>query len=162
MAAVDYFLHVDGVAGESQDAQHRGAIQLSQWRWSAYNTGTMRYGSGGGAGRARFDDFCFTMRLSTATPKLMQKLASGEHVPKAVLVCRKAGTVPREYLRVTFEDVVVSNYTTGSVEDGDVIPIERVTLNFAKVTFEYREQRADGTLGGAVVASHDLKQNRTT
>lgn len=41
MAAVDYFLHLDGIIGESQDAQHRGAIQLLAWRWYAQNTSTM-------------------------------------------------------------------------------------------------------------------------
>lgn len=163
MAAVDYFLHLDGIAGESHDAAHRGAIQLLSWRWFARNTGTMQFGGGGGgAGRAKMDDFHFTMRVNAATPKLLQRLASGEHIPRAVLVCRKAGTIPQEYLRVTFEDCVVATYTTGSIErSGETIPREGLSLNFARVTFEYREQRADGSLGGSVVATHDMKQNRT-
>ena len=162
MAAVDYFLHIDGVVGESQDAQYRGAIQLLAWRWYAQNTGTMQYGGGGGAGRAKMDDFHFTMRTNAATPKLIQKLASGEHIPRAVLVCRKAGKTPREYLRVTFEDCVVATYTTGSTElSGETIPREGISLNFAKITFEYREQKSDGNLGGSVVATHDMKSNRT-
>lgn len=162
MAAVDYFLILDGIIGESKDATHAGAIQLSAWGWSAQNTGTMQYGSGGGAGRARVDDFYLLMRLNAATPKLIEKLASGEHIPRAVLICRKAGKTPHEYLRITFEDVVVSTYSTGSAEDGDAIPMERVTLNFAKINYEYREQKADGTLGGAIVAAHNMKQNRTS
>lgn len=161
MATVDYFLKLDGITGESKDAEHKGAIQVSAWGWSAQNTGTMQFGSGGGAGRARVDDFYFLMRLNAATPKLIEKLASGEHIARAVLICRKAGKTPHEYLRITFEDVVVSTYSTGSDDDGDAIPLERVTLNFAKINFEYREQKADGSLGGAIVASHDMKQNRT-
>lgn len=160
MAAVDYFLKVDGVAGESHDATHRGAIELSSWEWSALNIGTMRFGGGGGAGRARMDDFRFSMRTNTATPKLVERLASGEHIPRAVLICRKAGTMTHEYLRITFEDCVVSMYAVEAVANG-VNPEESISLNFAKVTFEYREQQADGSLGGSVVASHDMKRNRT-
>lgn len=161
MAAVDYFLKIDGIEGESHDATHKGAIQLDSWSWGAENTGTMQFGGGGGGGRAKMDNFNFTMRVNAATPKLVQKLASGEHLPRTVLVCRKAGKTPQEYLKITFEDCVVASYRINSSQGGGVLPTDNISLNFAKITFEYREQKADGSIGGAVVASHDLKQNRT-
>lgn len=161
MAAVDYFLKLDGIDGESQDAQYKGAIQISSWNWSAHNSGTMQFGGGGGGGRAHLDDFDFAMRVNRATPKLVQKLASGEHIPKALLTCRKAGKTPQEYLKITFEDCVVSAYHASGSAGADAIPLELVKLNFARVTFEYREQQADGSLGGSIIASHDMKQNRT-
>ena len=162
MAAVDYFLKIDGIDGESQDATHRGEIQLSSWSWGATNTGTMQAGGGGGGGKASMHDFSFSMPVNKATPKLMQKLASGEHIKRAVLTCRKAGKTPQEYLKITFEDIIVSNYSTGGSAGDDAIPDEQIALNFAKILFEYREQKGDGTLGGAVTASHDMKRNQTT
>jgi len=162
MAAVDYFLKIDGVEGESQDATHKGEIQLSSWNWGATNTGTMQAGGGGGGGKASLQDFSFSMPVNKATPKLVQKLASGEHIKRAVLTCRKAGKTPQEYLKITFEDIIVSSYSTGGSQGEDSIPNEHISLNFAKINFEYREQKADGTLGGAVSASHDMKRNRTT
>lgn len=161
MAAVDYFLKIDGIEGESQDATHKGEIQIDSWRWGARNTGTMQFGGGGGGGKAKMSDFGFTMRVNKATPKLMQKLASGEHIKKVVLTCRKAGKTPQDYLKITFEDVIVASYMTDTEESKDVIPKEHISLNFAKITYEYREQKADGSLGGAVVASHDMKSNTT-
>ena len=162
MAAVDYFLKIEGVEGESQDSTHRGEIQLSSWGWGATNTGTMQAGGGGGGGKAAMQDFYFSMPVNKATPKLVQKLASGEHIKQAVLTCRKAGKKPQEYLKITFEDIIVSSYSTGGSEGEDAIPDERISLNFAKIRFEYREQKADGSLGGAVVASHDMKRNQTS
>ena len=162
MAAVDYFLKIDGIEGESQDQTHKGEIQLNSWSWGASNSGTMQFGGGGGGGKASMNNFDFTMRVNKATPKLMQKLASGEHIKNAVLTCRKAGKTPQEYLKITFEDIIVSSYNTGGGDGDDAIPVESIALNFAKVNFEYREQKADGTLGGAVVASHDMKRNQTT
>ena len=162
MAAVDYFLKIDGIEGESQDATHKSEIQLSSWSWGASNTGTMQAGGGGGGGKASMQDFSFSMPVNKATPKLMQKLASGEHIKQAVLTCRKAGKKPQEYLKITFEDIIVSSYSTGGSQGADAIPDEHISLNFAKIRFEYREQKADGSLGGAVVASHDMKRNQTT
>lgn len=79
-----------------------------------------------------------------------------------MLTCRKAGKTPQEYLKITFEDIIVASYSTNTANGGDDgIPRKDISLNFAKVNFEYREQKADGTLGGVVVASHDMKQNVT-
>jgi type VI secretion system secreted protein Hcp len=107
-------------------------------------------------------DFHFTMMINKASPKLMLACATGEHLKKAVLVCRKAGKDQQEFLKVTLTDCLVSSYQTGTGNsaNGSVIPFEHITLNFAKIEKEYREQKADGSLGGAVKAGYDVKQNK--
>ena len=76
------------------------------------------------------------------------------------MTCRKAGKEQQEYLKITFSDVLVSSYHTGGHE-GSPIPLEQIALNFAKVEFEYKEQKPDGTLGGAVKAGYDMKANKS-
>lgn len=44
MAAVDYFLRIDGVPGESMDAKQRGEIDLESWSWGEANTGAAHEG----------------------------------------------------------------------------------------------------------------------
>jgi type VI secretion system secreted protein Hcp len=104
-------------------------------------------------------DFHFVMSVNKATPKLMQACATGEHIKKGVLTCRKAGGQQQEYLKVTFSDLLVSSYQTGG-SAGDVVPVDQISLNFSKVEFEYKEQKPDGTLGGTVKAGYDLKANK--
>ena len=41
MAAVDYFLKIDGIKGESQDKTHKDEIQLNSFSWGATNAGSM-------------------------------------------------------------------------------------------------------------------------
>lgn len=159
MAAVDYFLKIDGIDGESQDAKHKGEIDLQSFSWGASNTGSHAAGGGGGAGKVQMQDFHFTMRVNKATPKLMLACASGEHIKKAVLTCRKAGKEQQEFVKVTFSDLLVSSYQTGGSGGADVLPTESISLNFAKVELEYKEQKADGSLGGAIQAGWDLKKN---
>ncbi len=159
MAQVDYFLKIDGIEGESQDAKHKGEIDVLSWSWGATNSGTMHAGGGGGAGKVSMQDIHFTQQINKATPKLAQACATGEHIKKAVLTCRKAGTDQQPYLTVTFSDVLVSSYQTGGHSEG-VIPTESLTLNFAKIEFEYKEQKADGTLGGTTKFGYDLKSNK--
>jgi type VI secretion system secreted protein Hcp len=156
--AADYFLKIDGIEGESHDSKHKDEIDLLSYSFGASQMGTHSTGGGGGAGKVSMQDFHFTMHINKATPKLLLACASGEHIKKAVLTCRKAGKEQQEFLKVTFTDLLVSSYNTGGSSD---IPMEQISLNFAKIEFEYKEQKPDGTLGGAVKAGYDLKLNKT-
>ena len=43
---------------------------------------------------------------------------------------------------------------------GNVVPTDQFSLNFAKIEIEYKEQKADGTLGASVKAGFDVKSNK--
>jgi type VI secretion system secreted protein Hcp len=160
MALVDYFLKIDGIEGESQDSKHSKEIELESWSWGETQTGTQRIGGGGGAGKVAMQDFNFVMSVNKASPKLMLACATGQHIPKVILTCRKAGGEQQEYLTWTFSDVLISSYQSGGTINGDVLPTDQISLNFSKIEVEYKEQKPDGTLGGSVKAGYDVKQNK--
>ena len=37
--AVDYFLKIDGIDGESNDSKHKGSIDVESWSWGETQTG---------------------------------------------------------------------------------------------------------------------------
>ena len=160
MAAVDYFLKLKGIDGESQDHAHKNEIQLESWSFGETNSGTMAYGGGGGSGKVQMQDFHFVMKHNKASPKLFLACATGEHIPEATLVARKAGKTPMEFLKVKFSDCLVSSFQTGGSGSADVIPMDQISLNFAKIEIEYKEQKADGSPGAAVPAGYNLKENK--
>lgn len=159
MASVDYFLKIDGVEGESADEKHSGQIELISWSWGESNVGTHASGGGGGAGKVSMEDFSCSMYASKATPILMLYCASGQHIPSVTLTCRKAGGEQQEFLIVKFSECHISAYAT-SGSTGDVVPTDTISINFAKIEFEYKPQLPDGTLGSAVTAGWDLKKNK--
>lgn len=158
MAAVDYFLKIDGIQGESQDKTHKSEIQLHSFSWGETNAGTFSAGGGGGAGKVSMQDFHFVMNVNKASPKLFLACANGEHIKSAILTARKAGKEQQEYMKVTFSDLLVSSFQTSGASDAGNLPMDQISFNFAKVEIEYKEQKADGTLGGAIKAFYDLKQ----
>jgi type VI secretion system secreted protein Hcp len=160
MALVDYFLKIDGIDGESPDDKHKNEIQVESWTFGEQQTGTGAYGGGHGAGKVQMHDFQFTMKVNKATPKLFLACATGEHIKKAVLTCRKAGKEQQEYLKWTFSDLVVSKYETGGSDSSDVIPLDRISFNFTKVEVEYKEQKPDGTLAGPIKTGYDVKAQK--
>jgi type VI secretion system secreted protein Hcp len=159
MAQTDYFLKLEGIEGESQDAKHKAEIEILSWSWGETNAGGHTGGAGHGAGKVSMQDFNFAMHASKASPKLLQACANGEHIKKATLTCRRAGKEQQEYLVIAFTDCIVSSYQTGG-SSGDVIPVDQISLNYSQINYEYKEQKPDGTLGGAVPAGWNLKENK--
>ncbi len=160
MAVADYFLKIKGIEGESQDDKHKGEIDLESWSWGETQSGTHAGGGGGGAGRVSMQDFHFVMKVNKASPKLFLACASGEHIGEAVLTCRKAGGNQEEYLKVKMSDLLVSSFQTGGAASSGIVPTDQISLTFAKIEFEYKEQKPDGTLGGAIKGGYDLKANK--
>ena len=165
MADVDYFLRIDGIKGESQDAKgHKDEIELLSWSWGETNAGSFAHSSGGGAGKVVMQDFHFSMLSNIASPKLFQACASGEHIPTATLTCRKAGTTPQEFLIVKFTDLLISSYQTGGRRSTDsvqgVVPTDEISFNFATIEVDYKPQKADGSLGPAVHGGWDVKKHQ--
>lgn len=155
--AVDVFLKINGVPGESADHKHKGEIDVLSYSWGVSQTGTMAYGGGGGAGKANFHDFSFMMRMNKATPKLMQCCANGKHIPDAVLTCRKAGDKQQEYMTYKFYDLLIASYQTSASSEE---PTESISFNFSKMEMEYKEQDAKGGLGGSTNFKYDVKANK--
>ena len=158
MATFDYFLRVDGIPGESADAKHKGEIEVLSWSWGeTQETGSPS--SGGAAGRVDMSDLTVVARVSKASPHLLLACASGKHFKSAVLTGRKAGKGQLDYLTFSLTDILVSSYQTGggaSVE----LPMDSVSLSFAKIQVEYKEQKADGSLGESVKVGWDRKANK--
>jgi type VI secretion system secreted protein Hcp len=159
MAAVDYYLKIDGIEGEATDDKHKNEIDIESWSWGETQSGTAGHGGGGGAGKVSMQDFHFVMRVNKATPKLMLACATGQHIKKADLTCRKAGGDQQEYMKITMSDLLVSSYQTGG-SAGDVVPTDQISMNFSKIEFEYKPQKPDGTLDAPVKTGYDVKLNK--
>lgn len=157
--AHDIFLKLDGIEGESQDANHKNEIEVRNWSWKLTQSSTMHSGSGGGAGKATVEDLNFTHALDKASPNLMKYCLTGKHIPEATLTVRKAGGNPLEYLIVTMSDVIVSRVQPTGQNTDEIIQ-EQVSLAFSKVKQEYVVQNAQGGSAGAITASYDIKSNK--
>src|SRR5262245_40331657 len=160
MSQVDYFLKLEGIPGESTDDKHKGEIELESFSWGETNTGSGGHGGGAGAGKVVPNDFHFVKKLDKASPVLFMNCAIGQHIKSAILTARKAGGGQQEYLKVTMEDVLISSYQVGGSGHSDVVPMDQVSMNFAKLEMSYKEQKPDGSLGGEVKQKYDYSANK--
>jgi type VI secretion system secreted protein Hcp len=134
------------IKGESRDFDHKDEINVLSWKWGLTNSGSAHMESGAGSGKANVQDLSFTKYIDKSSPSLILACGRGTHYPSARLVVRKAGGKPLEYLTIKMETVLITSVSTGGSGGEDRLT-ENVSLNFARVTMDYIEQRASGGPG---------------
>lgn len=162
--AIDAFLKIDGIPGESLDAQFGDWIEMEDFDVGASQSASATMTSSGGAtsGRARMSDLFFRKAVDKATPKLHEACCSGKHFKEVKIALNRAGTEKVKYMEITLEEVIISSVSlagNGSVEGG--FPSEIVRLNYARIKMAYIQQkRSDGSGGGQVVGGWDGVANK--
>jgi len=156
--AVDMFLMLDGIKGESADDKHKGEIDIESFSWGLAQTGAGHRGSGSGTGKVDVQDISITKRVDKSSPTLMLSCANGKHITKGKITLRKAGENPLDYLTFDLEQVFVSNYQLSHTTGGET-PMETFSLNFVKVKSEYWTQSDKGAKGENANFSWDVAKN---
>lgn len=153
--AADYFLDIDGIEGESKDADHPGEVDITFFSWAeSIPLGVV--GPAAASLRVQMEDFHFAAPLSKASPELLLAVAQGTHFNEAVFTARRAGEIPVEFLSIRLQDVVVTSYRTTGAQD---LPADEFTLSFGKITYTYWEINDDGSQGDETTVTWDRKKN---
>jgi type VI secretion system secreted protein Hcp len=146
-AAMEAFLRLDGIPGESRDARFKDTIDVLAFSW----------GVSAAATRPAFQDFSFSKRVDQASPLLLQRAAAGQAIPRATLSIRDAGK-PQDFLVYCMTDVrVTSLATSGSA--GEDRPAEQLSLSYGTIFQTYRKQNPDGTLSPPFTGGFDILRN---
>ncbi|NQZ30570.1 MAG: type VI secretion system tube protein Hcp [Oceanospirillaceae bacterium] len=156
--AVDMFLKLEGIDGESKDGSHTDELDILAWSWGMSQSGSMHVGGGGGSGKCHVQDLSFTHYIDKSSGNLMMYCAAGKHIPEAKLTVRKAGDEPLEYVVITMTDCLVTSVSTGGSGGEDRLT-ENCSLNFAKVKVEYKEQQKDGSGKPGPEFGWDMEKN---
>jgi type VI secretion system secreted protein Hcp len=157
--AVDMFIKIGDIKGESRDKTHAGLVDVLAWSWGMSNSGSAHMGGGAGAGKVNVQDLSFTKYIDKSSTNLMMACCKGSHYDEATLTVRKAGGTPLEYLKITLTEVMITSVSTGGSGGEDRLT-ENITLNFAKFKVTYQPQKADGSKdGGELNAVYNIAEN---
>lgn len=159
--AIDIFMRIDGVTGESKDAHHKNWIDVQNFTWGATQPNTLTTGGGGGAGKVNFHDLKVTAPIDKAAPTILKHSAIGRHIPKLEISVCKAGGEQIEYSRITLDDVMVTGVEFDGQKTNEVL---WVTYSFqaVKLKTQYWEQTERGGKGPETQMGYDIKQNKAT
>lgn len=157
--AVDMFLKMDPIKGESKDAKYKDLIDVLNFSWGAANSASFSSGGGGGTGKVNVQDLSITKYYDKASPELFLGCAQGTHYKTAEMVVRKAGDKPLDYLKIKLTDVLVSSVSTGGSLGEDRL-VESISLAYGKIEVEYTPQKQDGSGDAVVKAGWSITENK--
>jgi type VI secretion system secreted protein Hcp len=156
--AVDMFLKLSGIKGESKDHKHQDEIDIEFFCWGMSQKGAGHTGGGSGAGKVQVYDISVHKYLDRSSPALMLACADGKHIPEGLITVRKAGEKPLEYITIKLVDILISGVNQ-SGHGGRDRPKETITLNFARFHLCYQEQKDDGSGQPGGELGWDIKAN---
>ena len=161
MADTYFFLKLEGIEGESQDADHSGEIDVLSFAESISNAGTYDAGTGGNTGKAAYGDLTLMKYMDKSSTTLRQYCGLGTAIDTATISCNKqAGEKKVEYLKITMHNVVLTN-VQGSGSGGSSDPImESLSLNFAGIEYDYTQQSNTGDAMGTTHFGRDIQKNQ--
>ncbi len=145
------YIKFEGIEGESS-VRDDGEIDILSFSWGMSQSGVAQTARGGGAGKVSVQDLTINKRIDKASPKLMEVVASGRHIPEVTLELERS---PPEHEVVTLvkyelKNVFVTSYNIHwNASHADSVPTEELSLNFEEIKVTYVEQETDGTKGGA-------------
>ena len=158
--AADIFAKIGDIKGESLDSKHKDEVEILSWSWGVSQSGSITPGSGGGAGKANFNDFNFTHLVDKSSPVLMKACATGEHIKEATITVRKAGKGQQEFLIIKMNDVLITSVNSSASSEAPTTTAESVAMQFAKVHLEYKPRKADGSLDAGLHFKYDIKGDK--
>jgi len=154
--AIDMYLTLDGISGESQRMGHEGEIDVLGWSFSGSNPSSIGIGGGGGSGKVTLGEITIQKYLDASSAEIFQALCKGTHFPTGKLVAYKGGGDALPYLTMDFEEVYPTSQSMGG-SGGEDRFTEMVSFSFGKIVVTYTEQGAAGTAAGDHVGQWDVR-----
>jgi type VI secretion system secreted protein Hcp len=157
--AVDYFLKLDGIQGESQDANHKDEIQIMSWSWGASQVSSVAGTGGSGAGKVDCSDYSIMAYFDKSTPKFFKSIAAGTHIKNGTMSAIKSGAEGKPYLKVDFGEMFV---TSLQISGSSEVPTVSISFSYNQIKIDYSVQDENGNLKSTGPIQYSTKENKIT
>lgn len=160
--ALDAYLLIGDIKGESQDEKHKGWVEVTNVSWGVTQPRATSVSTAGGhtSGRADVHEVSFDKLADLASPVLFQTCAAGKTIPKAKLEFFRAdGDGTRvKYFEIELDNVMISSVHPNS-GDGGLIS-EKVHLASSRIKVTYTQQSIRGGTQGSTTGGWDSATNK--
>ncbi len=157
--AVDFFLKLDGIDGESQDDKHKNEITVMSFSWGASQTTSVHGSGGSGAGKASLADLSIMKNYDVASTPLYKSLLLGTHIKSGTLTAVKSGGDGSPFMTIALAELFV---TSIQISGSSEVPMESVSFSYNEIKTQYAQQDETGKLNVKAAVTYNLKANKVS
>ncbi len=149
LAAIDYFLKIGTIDGESTVRGFERTIDVNSWAWGLANS----------SGRAVFQDFAWTQGVDSSIVPLFLGAASGRVFDTATFSVTDTigGVSATVFFDMTFTNV---HLTSLSISGSGGSQNASATMDYEKIRMRYRQQNPKGGFGPWIEGTFDTKSSK--
>ena len=144
----------------SQNGDWNNKIECTGMSLGAMQKGSPQASAGLAGGTAEFHDISIQKMADQASPVLIERCCEGRYVNKGVIRCLRQGEAGGqlvEWLTITMDKVMISNYQVSGHDGDGGLPHESLSLNFRKVKIKHSGIK-DGSRSGSAEMGWDQEQ----
>lgn len=134
--AVDVFMKMEGIPGDSTNSAHVNEIELTAYSQSF--------------GEVNCSRAVAMKRIDRASPALIRQAVSGRFIPQVVISMQKGGESLIDFFVATLNDVHLD--AVEITQQNDQL-LEKVVMTPAFITISYLPQKPDGSYDAAITTT---------
>jgi type VI secretion system secreted protein Hcp len=159
--AVEIFLTIDGITGESKKSGAEGWIEIFSFSNGASNPSSAAFGTGSGAGKVDLSSISLQKQLDSSSPYLFANCCAGNHAANGHMIVREAtgGETTQTYYQYDLTEVFIDSISWGGAAGGGK-PSENVSISSKSLMVTYWPQNTDGSLGDKIPKGWDVSLNK--
>lgn len=153
------YIKLPDVKGQTQVTAHKEELEVSSVAFGvSMHVATATTNKTRTHGAANFQEITVSRESDSATPQLLQKLASGTVLAGDTVISfvREDQDAVLPHIVITLTDVILSNLSISSSSD---VPYESFSMNYAKIKVEYTTQKEEGGKAGVAPFGWDISLN---
>ena len=145
--AVDIFMKIDGIQGESSDLQFKDWIEVLSLNWEVDSAAKTQSSHG-----PRSSAFGITKVVDKATPQIIKATTQNDNIKEIRLALCRSGKDKIKYLEYVFKSCFLTKVELQTSKDsGESLPTENIQFRFASIEITYFQQKRDtGGSGGQI------------
>jgi type VI secretion system secreted protein Hcp len=156
--SADIFLAIDGIPGDSTDAQHKNQISIESFAFLAKRPSTRTTGA------VRFSGLRLDKVYDVSSPRILSAATSGRHLKSATVTFSTGSDAgSTNVLTYKLSDVAVSSYEQGGANpDAKALGSleEEIGLSPARVQVTEKTFSANGNAGPAVTSNWQVPKSK--
>jgi type VI secretion system Hcp family effector len=158
--AVDIFVKLEGIPGESRDSRFKDCIEAEGLTWGSFMSMIDNRSNGWQvSGRGTVEPVVLIRRTDKATPKLFEYNMTARPIPEVTITFNRATGDKQKFLEIRLKNAVVSRINFDAGTNG--LPSERVELAASEYAVTYTEtDQKTGLPKGEVMFQWSMSANK--